>query len=86
MKYILLIISASITFYLNPFLFAEETHPCKILEAACKTAGFYQGGINAGKGLYKDCIEPLANGKTIPGVKIEKTNALACKEKIDKRR
>lgn len=70
----------------SSLLFADAAHPCKPLETACKAAGFYEGGSGSGKGLLKDCIEPLADGKSVEGVKVEAADAAACKIKIDKMR
>ncbi|MBV8803212.1 MAG: hypothetical protein JO131_09700 [Gammaproteobacteria bacterium] len=73
-------------FSFSSFLYADASHPCKPLEEACKAAGFYKGGSDSGKGLLKDCIAPLADGKSVAGIKIEQADAAACKAKIDKMR
>jgi hypothetical protein len=86
MKNIFLMIGCLITLSLSSLIFADADHPCKPLEAACKAAGFYQGGSSSGKGLLKDCIEPLVDGKSVEGVKVEATDAAACKIKVDKMR
>ena len=75
-----------IIFSFSSILYADAAHPCKPLEAACKAAGFYQGGSGSGKGLLKDCIEPLADGKSVASIKVEQSDAAACKAKIDKMR
>jgi len=86
MKNIFLMMVFLITSSLSSFVLADAAHPCKPLEAACKADGFYQGGSSSGKGLFKNCIEPLADGKPVAGVQVEAADAAACKIKIDKMR
>jgi N-acetylglucosamine-6-sulfatase len=38
---------------------ASAQGPCEQIAAACRTAGFVQGGTKGGNGLYLDCIQPL---------------------------
>jgi hypothetical protein len=83
MKKLLLVASCLLAFNFSSVSFADDAHPCKNLETACKAAGFYKGGSDSGKGLYKDCIEPIANGKTIAGITVEKADIDSCKAKID---
>lgn len=40
---------------------------CDALRAACKTAGFVEGGASGGKGLAANCLNPLLNGTKPPG-------------------
>ena len=82
MKHILLTICALSAFILTSLSFADDAHPCKNIEAACKAVGFYKGGASTGKGLYKDCIQPITEGKSIAGVTVSATDAAACKQKI----
>lgn len=46
-------------------------HPpaeCKPIEDACKQAGFIRGDWKKGDGLWRDCVNPLMQGKTsVPG-------------------
>jgi hypothetical protein len=86
MKKILLIAGCLTIVSMSSVLFADEAHPCKPLEAACKAAGYYQGGSGSGKGLFKDCMEPLADGKAVANIKIDPADAAHCKVKIDKMR
>lgn len=53
---------------------------CAKVSAACEAAGFKPGAHKeAGKGLWMDCIAPLAAGKTIDGVTgITADEAKAC--------
>jgi hypothetical protein len=83
MKKMLIIAASLLTFNLCSVSFADDAHPCKNLETACKAAGFYKGGSGSGKGLYKDCVEAVANGKTIEGINVAKEDIASCKTKID---
>ncbi|MEO7047874.1 MAG: hypothetical protein ABI091_21425 [Ferruginibacter sp.] len=85
-KNIVLMLGCLAAFSVSSMVLADSAHPCKPLEVACKAAGFYQGGSGSGKGLYKDCIEPLADGKSVSGVKVADADAAACKVKVDKMR
>jgi len=82
MKNILIVAGFLIAFNLCSVSFADEAHPCKNIETACKAAGYYKGGSESGKGLYKDCIEPIANGKTIASIQVSKEDIENCKTKI----
>jgi len=49
---------------------AQEGPPneCKQIEAACKQAGFIQGDWKKGDGLWRDCVDPIVQGKSnVPG-------------------
>jgi len=39
---------------------------CAKVKSACVNAGFVQGGLKSGTGLWKDCIEPILEGKAQP--------------------
>jgi len=56
MKKILFVAGCLAAFQLSSVSFADEAHPCKSLEEACKSAGFYKGGTASHKGLFKDCV------------------------------
>jgi len=84
MKKILFIAGCVAAFQFSSVSFADEAHPCKSLEEACKSAGFYKGGSASHKGLFKDCIQPLTEGKTITGVTVSSNDVMACKAKIEK--
>ena len=36
--------------------------PCEEIKRACLNAGFVQGGVKAGNGLWLDCIDPIMQG------------------------
>jgi hypothetical protein len=60
-------------------------HPCHAIEAACKAAGFLKGGAAQGKGLWKDCIQPILAGTAVSGVSVSAEDVQACKaKKIEK--
>src|SRR5271167_656039 len=40
--------------------------PCGQLKSACINAGFVQGGVKSGTGLFQDCIEPIMQGTSQP--------------------
>ena len=46
---------------------AAAPDACKQIHKACLDAGFTQGAGKAGKGLKKDCVEPLIAGQKQPG-------------------
>jgi hypothetical protein len=61
---------------------ADVKHPCKTLKSACEAAGYYKGGHKQdNKGLWKDCMQPLLDGKTVAGVSADAAVVAACKEK-----
>jgi hypothetical protein len=45
---------------------AAQQGPCAQITAACKNAGFVQGGGGAGTGLQGDCVIPLMQGIAQP--------------------
>ncbi len=50
-------------------------------KTACTSNGFVLKGHSANKGLIKDCMMPLSEGKDVVGVKIDdqtKKNLVAC--------
>ena len=57
---------------------ANNNHPCKALESACEAAGYFKGGAKTGHGLWKNCMHPLMNGKTVNGVTVQPTEVQAC--------
>jgi hypothetical protein len=66
-----------------------DKHPCKEIMQACKAAGFYKGGHKKGpnKGIFEDCMKPIKNGQTVPGVTLSDPNAgPACKAREEKHR
>ena len=68
--------------------FAEEG-PCKQIKDACTTAGFIKGEAKEGKGLWKDCVDPIMQGTTaaksvLPLPKVDPAVVAACKAKKPK--
>jgi hypothetical protein len=45
---------------------AAPSRPCAEIVAACRQAGFVQGGAGAGNGLQLDCIAPIIQGTPQP--------------------
>ncbi len=63
-----------------------NAHPCRKIIDACKAAGFERGREAAsGKHLFRDCVKPLALGQKVEGVSASQADALACKEKREKK-
>jgi len=38
--------------------------PCNQIAAACSKAGFIKGDWKKGDGLWRDCVDPIMQGKT----------------------
>jgi hypothetical protein len=56
---------------------------CMPIAEACMKAGYYKGGDTQGKGLVKDCVEPIANNeKTLPDTTFTSDQLEECKETI----
>jgi len=45
---------------------AANQGPCGQILAACRDAGFTQGGVRAGTGLFADCVVPIVQGMPQP--------------------
>ena len=59
---------------------AALPEPCQQMKSACVAAGFTTGaGKVKGKRLYKDCMQPLMDGRTVSGVAIDPLVVEACK-------
>lgn len=52
--------------------------PCQSVAAACEAAGYHHGGHAEHKGLWKDCVAPILDGKSIPGVTPNADDVKAC--------
>jgi hypothetical protein len=65
-----------------------ESAPCKQIKAACGSAGFVKGNHKKdGKGLYKDCMQPILAGKSVVGVTVAQDVVAACNvKKADKKK
>ena len=46
--------------------------PCEQIMAACRQAGFVQGGAKTGAGLQVDCVRPVMQGGTFQRPKASK--------------
>jgi len=74
-----------ISVLLSSFAFAEddaktkEEGPCKKVMDACKAADFAKGDHKMKKGLFKDCMQPILAGQSVPGVTVEADVVSACK-------
>lgn len=53
-------------------------HPCHQIKAACKAAGYFDGGHKTGKGLWLDCIQPIMAGKSVANVNVSTADVQAC--------
>lgn len=82
-----LVFLSSLTTFASSLAFAKgdaeairNSPECEKVSAACESAGFKAGTHkDGGKGLWIDCIKPLADGKTISGVSgITADEAKAC--------
>jgi hypothetical protein len=77
----------TIVLMLSTLSFAEGGHdeplpkPCQTIATACEAAGFHRGGHKEGKGLWKDCVAPILDGRTIPGVVVSGDDVKACQAK-----
>ena len=59
----------SIVFGLGTCLLAQPAmsqEPCQKIKTACANAGFVQGGLKNGSGLWQDCVSPILNGTAQP--------------------
>src|SRR5262245_52673855 len=45
---------------------AQGAGPCREIVAACREAGFVQGGARTGDGIQVDCIRPIMQGSAQP--------------------
>lgn len=59
----------------------DGAKPCHEIKSACEAAGFKKGEHKEQKGLYKDCVQPIMEGKSVAGVTIGADVVTACKEK-----
>jgi hypothetical protein len=59
--------------------FADSSGACKKLADACRAANFKPRSHETKKDLFQDCIEPLMEQKSVPGVTPDKKIIDACK-------
>ncbi len=74
-----------------PLAHGEDANegPCKQIKEACTKAGFIKGEAKEGKGLWKDCIDPIMQGTTakksvLPLPSVDPSLVAACKAKRPK--
>lgn len=67
MKFLTLL---SLLFFVSYHGYAAN--PCAPLIKACTEKGYKAGSHDGGKGLWLDCVQPLAEGKTVADIKIPK--------------
>lgn len=64
--------------------------PCKEIATACRNAGFIKGDWKKGDGLWRDCVDPIMQGKasapgaTKPLPQVDAGLISACKAKHPK--
>lgn len=51
---------------------------CKSVVTACEAAGYHHGGHKEHKGLWKDCVAPILDGKAVTGVTTNPDDVKAC--------
>jgi len=62
-----------------PATAGKKMGPCKQIIAACESAGFEKGMHKKdGKGLYKDCLDPILAGQSVAGVSVDPSLVPAC--------
>jgi hypothetical protein len=63
----------------------KGNHPCRALRKAaieaCSAAKFEKGKHKDHKGLFKDCVRPIVEGKSVEGVTVDATLVQACQAK-----
>ena len=68
----------------------EPPGPCKEIANACRNAGFIKGDWKKGDGLWRDCVDPIMQGKssapggTKPLPTVNASLVSACKAKHPK--
>lgn len=79
------ILPALVASFFSVTVFATESMPCKEIRSACVAGGFAKGEHKSGKGLYKDCLQKILAGESVPGVTVSPDQVSACKAKKEKR-
>jgi hypothetical protein len=68
--------------------FAAGQGPCEQIVQACSSAGFIKGEFKEKKGLWRDCVDPIVQGKTvqtaIPLPTVDPSVVSACRAKHPK--
>jgi hypothetical protein len=65
----------------NPPPKPPAEQPCRAIEDACKKAGFKKHGNKEGQGLWKQCMSPILEGKSVLGVTVDPKDIVACQLK-----
>ena len=64
----------------------QKNHHCKNIVAACEAGGYVKGGHKKdNKGLWKDCVQVIKSGKSVPGVTVSESDVQECKAKKERR-
>jgi hypothetical protein len=82
-------LSASVAMAVEPAVPAKsdsgKDHPCRTLRKAaieaCSSAKFEKGKSKEHKGLFKDCVRPIMDGKAVEGVVIDAAIVKGCQER-----
>ena len=66
----------------------QSKNPCHQIEQSCKSAGFVYGESKEGKGIMRDCVNPIMQSKpaagSIPLPAVDPNVVSACKAKNPK--
>ena len=60
--------------------------PCRQIVQACRAAGFVRGQAKEGKGLFKNCVEPILAGQSVQGVSVDASVVQACQQRRQRRK
>ena len=82
------LISSAVVLAANASPTPKGNGPCAQIVTACQAAGFVKGEYKVGKGLWRDCVDPIVQGKqvnsAIPLPAIDPAVVTACKAKHPK--
>jgi hypothetical protein len=74
--------------FVSCFLSNAWAGPCEQIKQACSQAGFIKGEAKVNKGLIRDCVNPIMQGKAVAGAPglpaIDPTVIAACRAKHPK--
>ncbi len=81
----ILMFAGTSTFASNVARAEKGEGPCRKIVDACTAAGFVKGGHKPkkgeNKGLWKDCVNQIVSGQSVPGVTVDPSEIEACKVK-----
>lgn len=60
---------------------SEKKGPCSAVMAACRTAGYREGGHKEGKGIHADCVGKLFRGEPVAGVSVTPEQIKSCQDR-----